>query len=237
MLRETQQAKHMPQTDEQPAREGNADLIRGAGLFDTPDPGTGNVLAACAFPGNAALVVYPGCDTYFDVGGMVLSLDESGTPRLNARPAGAAIELKDGEIRFHPPASDPMLRAAARVCEQFGIDIRDPIALLRLVWALVTKHYPDTLLPAGRSLSSDERAMSIAWVVDQERQDDEPSPDAIRRARPKLLDYCLIDESISADTLERLFREGQSLLRRHGMEPWRRRAQGRPRKNSTPKQS
>ena len=31
--------------------------------------------------------------------------------------------------------------------------------------------------------------MSIAWVVDQERQDDEPSPDAIRRARPKLLAY------------------------------------------------
>ncbi len=68
------------------------------------------------------------------------------------------------------------------------------------------------LLPAGRVLSSDERAMSIAWVVDQERQDNEPSPDAIRRARPKLLDYRLIDDSLSQATLKRLFNEGQALL-------------------------
>jgi len=86
-------------------------------------------------------------------------------------------------------------------------------------------------------LSSDERAMSIAWVVDQERQDDEPSPEAIRRAKPKLLDYQLIDETVRDGTLKRLFRQGQSLLRQRDMEPWRRRAQGRPRKNSTPKHS
>ena len=104
---------------------------------------------------------------------------------------------------------------------------------LKKMWALVPKHYPDTLLPAGRSLSSDERTMSIAWVVDQERQDDEPSPAAIQRARPKLLAYHLIEESIGKRTLKRLFSEGQALLRHHGMEPWRRRGQGRPRKNST----
>jgi hypothetical protein len=108
---------------------------------------------------------------------------------------------------------------------------------MKLISAMVTKHYPDAFLSAGRQLTSDERAMSIAWVVDQERQDDEPSPEAIRRAKPKLLDYRLIDNSVADGTLERLFREGQALLRQQDMDPWRRRGQGRPRKNRTPKQS
>jgi hypothetical protein len=226
-----------PLPDQQNSREGNADLIRGAGLFDTPEPGTGKMFLGCAFPGNGALVVYPWCDVRFDPGGMVIFSDESDQCQLKARPSVAAIELKGDEIRFHPPASNPLGRAAARVCEQFDIDARDPLALMKLVFALVSNHYPEALWPAGRQLSSDERAMSIAWVVDQERQDDEPSPDAIRRARPKLLDYRLIDESVGDATLKRLFREGQALLRQHGVDPWRRRAQGRPRKNSTSKQS
>ena len=102
-----------------------------------------------------------------------------------------------------------------------------------LVCALVTKHYPETLRPAGRQLSSDERAMSIAWVVDQERHNDEPSPKAMRRARPKLLVYGLIEDSVKDRTLARLFREGQALLRKRGMDPWRKRGHGRPQKNST----
>lgn len=122
------------------------------------------------------------------------------------------------------------------MCEQFDIDIKDPFAFMKLTVALINKHYPETLLPAGRLLSSDERAMSIAWVVDQERQDDEISPDAIKRARPKLLSYGLIEDSIKGRTLARLFREGQALLRQYGLDPWRKRAQGRPRKNSTPEQ-
>ena len=72
------------------------------------------------------------------------------TLRLKARPRVAAIELKGDEIRFHPPASDPLLRAVARVCEQFDIDARDPMAVMKLVCALVTKHYPETFcLPGG----------------------------------------------------------------------------------------
>jgi hypothetical protein len=152
---------------------------------------------------------------------------------MQARLKVAAIEIKGDEVRFHPPAADPFLRGAARVCEQFGIDIKDPFALMKLTVALIQKHYPETLLPAGRLSSSDERAMSIAWVVDQERQDNEPSPEAIQRARPTLLAYGLIDSSIKKNTLARLFREGQALLRQHGIDPWRKRGQGRPRKNGT----
>jgi hypothetical protein len=230
--------KRAPRPSEpQNAREGNADLIRGVGLFDTPEPGTGQALLGCPFPGNGVVVFYPGSDLRIDPGGMVLSLDDADRLQFKARPRAAAIELKGDEVRFHPPAADPLRRAVARVCEQFGIDARDPMAVMKLACALVAKHYPEALLPAGRQPSSDERAMSIAWVVDQERQDDEPSPEAIRRARPKLLDYRLIDENVGDDTLERLFREGQALLRQYGIEPWRRRARGRPRKNSTPRQS
>ena len=221
---------------QQNPREGNADLIRGVGIFDTPEPGTGKALMGCSFPGNGALVVYPGSEFCFDAGAMEISVDDVGQHRFQARPKVAAIELHDDEVRFHPPAADPLCRAIARVCEQFKIDGRDPWAVMKVVAALITKHYPGALLPAGRPLSSDERAMSIAWVVDQERQDNEPSPEAIRRAKPKLLAYGHIEESIADDTLARLFREGQSLLRQYGMDPWRKRGQGRPRKNSTPKQ-
>ena len=212
------------------AREGNAELIRGVALFDTPEPGTGNRLLSCALPGMGALVVYPGCEVVIDAGEVIISGLESEQLQLQARLKVAAIELKGDEVRFHPPASDARLRAVARVCDQFDIDIKDPFALMKLTVALIDKHYPETLLPAGRLLSSDERAMSIAWVVDQERQDDEISPDAIKRARPKLLSYGLIEDSIKDRTLARLFREGQALLRQRGMDPWRKRAQGRPRK-------
>jgi hypothetical protein len=228
----------MPQPPgQQNSREGNADLIRGAALFDTPEPGTGKLFLGSPFPGNGVLVVYPGCDVFFDAGGLVISNHDSDQLQLKARPMVAAIELKGDEIRLHPPASDPRLRAAARVCEQFDIDARDPLALTKLAFALVAKHYPATLFPGGKPPSSDERAMSIAWVVDQERRDDEPAPDAIRRARPTLLDYRLIDENVGDKTLTRLFRQGQALLRQHGIPPWRRRGEGRPRKNSTQKHS
>jgi transcriptional regulator with XRE-family HTH domain len=233
-----QETAHSPQSSgQEDAREGNANLIRGVGLFDTPEPGTGNALMGCPLPGNGVLVVYPGSEVCFDPGSIEVSVDDSMQLRFRARPRAAAIELKEKEVRFHPPAGDPLHRAVARVCERFGIDDKDPLALMKLIGAMVTKHYPEAFQPAGRMLSSDERAMSIAWVVDQERQDDEPSPEAIRRAKPKLLDYQLIDETVRDGTLKRLFRQGQSLLRQQDMEPWRRRAQGRPRKNSTPKHS
>jgi hypothetical protein len=221
--------------DESNSREGNAELIAGVGLFDTPEPGTGKAFLGAGFPGNGTLVVYPGSEVRIDAGGIEISADDANQPRMRARPRVAAIECDGDQIRFHPPAFDPLLRAVARVAEQFDIDTRDPIALLKLVGALIGRHYPDMLLPAGRVLSSDERAMSIAWVVDQERQDNEPSPDAIRRARPKLLDYRLIDDSLSQATLKRLFNEGQALLRRLDMEPWRQRSRGRPRRNGTPR--
>ena len=177
--------------------------------------------------------MFPGSEIYFDLGALEISVDDHGQLQFRARPRAAAIELKGNEIRFHPPAVDPMLRAFARVCEQFKIDAwEDPLAVMKLLSALIAQHYPEALRPAGRVLSSDERAMSIAWVVDQERQDDEPSPDAIRRARPKLLAYGLIDGSVKDHTLARLFREGQALLRQRGMDPWRKRGQGRPKKNS-----
>jgi hypothetical protein len=195
-------------SNQQNAREGNADLIRGVGLFDTPEPGTGNAFMGCPFPGNGALVVYAGSELCFDTGALEISVDDGMQFRFRARPRVAAIELNEEEVRFHPPAFDPLRRAVARVCEQFTIDDRDPMALMKLISAMVTKHYPDAFLSAGRQLTSDERAMSIAWVVDQERQDDEPSPEAIRRARPKLLDYRLIDNSVADGTLKRLFREG-----------------------------
>lgn len=223
----------MPHPADQPAREGNADLIRGVGLFDTPEPGTGNACLGAGFPGDGTLVKYPGSEVCIDVKGLEITADENGQPRMRVRPRVAAIECAGDQIRLHPPAFDPLLCAVARVAEQFDIDTRDPIALLKLVGALVTKHYPDMFLPAGRVLSSNERAMSIAWVVDQERQDGEPSPDAIRRARPRLLDYRLIDVGIGDETLSRLFREGQALLRLRGMAPWRRRSNGRPKKKRT----
>ena len=213
---------------QQNPREGNADLIRGVGLFDTPETGTGKAIVHCPFPGDGVLVVYPGCEVSFDPGAVVISSPDLDQLQLKARPSVAAIELKGDEVRLHPPASDPLRRAAARVGEQFGIDARDPQAFLKLAFALVTKHYPESFLPAGRRLSSVERAMSIAWIVDQERQDDEPAPEAIQRARPKLLTSHLIDEGVGIATLKRLFREGQALLRKYKMAPWRRRAQGRP---------
>ena len=217
----------------QSAREGNAELIRGVGIFDTPDPGTGNLLMSCTFPGNGALVVYPGSEVCIDTGALEIFIDDAEELQVRARPKAAAIELKGDEIHFHPPAVDPLPRAIARVCEQFKIDIRDTLAVTKLLAALITKHYPEALQPAGRERSNDERAMSIAWVVDQERRDDEASPEAIRRARPKLLAYGLIESSLSDRTLERLFREGEALLRRRGMKPWRKRGQGRPQKNRT----
>ena len=134
-LNKAPKLKRAPRPAEpQNAREGNADLIRGVGIFDTPDPGTGNALLGCPFPGNATLVVYPNCDFTIDAGGMVISLDDSDQPlRLKTRPRVAAIELKGDEVRFHPPAADPLPRAIARVCEQFAIDARDPLAVMKLV--------------------------------------------------------------------------------------------------------
>ena len=190
----------------------------------------------CPLPGNGVFVFYHGCDFCVDARGIEISIDDAGKLQTRARLRAAAIEFKDDEVRFHPPAADSLPRAIARVCKQFEIDARDPLAVMKVVGALVTKHYPEALLPAGRPLSSDERAMSIAWVVDQERHNDEPSPKAMRRARPKLLVYGLIEDSVKDRTLARLFRDGQALLRRYGMDPWRKRGQGRPRKNSTPKQ-
>ena len=218
----------MPHTDEQPAREGNADLIRGSVSSTRRSLAQASVFG-CRISGEATLVKYPGSEICIDIKGLEISVDEAGQARMRVpRPESLQLRCTGDRIRLHPPAFDPLLCAVARVAEQFDIDTRDPMALLKLVGALVTKHYPDMLLPAGRVLSSNERAMSIAWVVDQERQDNEPSPDAIQRARPKLLDYRLIHESIGDETLSRLFREGQALLRQHGIAPWRRRGKGRP---------
>ena len=99
---------------QQNPREGNADLIRGVGLFDTPETGTGKAIVHCPFPGDGVLVVYPGCEVSFDPGAVVISSPDLDQLQLKARPSVAAIELKGDEVRLHPPASDPLRRAAAR---------------------------------------------------------------------------------------------------------------------------
>src|SRR3954447_18929818 len=118
-----QEMAHTPQPrSHENAREGNADLIREVGLHDTPEPGTGNMFMGCPFPGNGALVVYPGSECCIDAGALEISVDDNMQFRLRARPRVAAIELREEEVRFHPPAFDPLCRAVARVCAQFGID-------------------------------------------------------------------------------------------------------------------
>ena len=224
-------------SNQQNAREGNADLIRGVGLFDTPEPGTGKAFMGCPFPGNGALVVYAGSELCFDTGALEISVDDGMQFRFRARPRVAAIELNEEEVRFHPPAFDPLRRAVARVCEQFTIDARDPMALMKLISAMVTKHYPDAFLscrtPANERRASDVDRLGGRPGAAGRRAVAGGDPTSTAQT-PRLPAY---RESVADGTLKRLFREGQALLRQQDMDPWRRRAQGRPRKNSTPKQS
>ena len=69
----------------QSAREGNTELIRGVGIFDTPDPGTGNLLMSCTFPGNGALVVYPGSEVCIDAGALEIFIDDAEEFQVRAR--------------------------------------------------------------------------------------------------------------------------------------------------------
>ena len=63
--------------DQPKPREGNAELIRGVALFDTPEPGTGKMSFGCTLPGEAALVVYPGSEVCLDSGAAIIFADES----------------------------------------------------------------------------------------------------------------------------------------------------------------
>ena len=96
---------------------------------------------------------------------------------------------------------------------------------------MIAEHYPDTLLPAGRELIFDERRMSIAYVVDLQRDENEPIKLAVARARPKLLEYGLISDDEAELTLVQYTNKGLGLLRQVGVFPWEIPRLGRPPKN------
>lgn len=94
---------------------------------------------------------------------------------------------------------------------------------------MIAKHYPYTMLAAGRPLSADERRMSIAYLIDLERASNETAKDVLARMRPSLVEFALIDD-VSESTLELYLDEGLTLLRRAGMPLWETPPRGRPRK-------
>lgn len=217
----------------QETKVGERTLIRAIGLHDQPEPGTGNLLGWATFPGSGAVVWYPGCTPLtFAPGAIEIRLGSGGQPEIRARPAAACITIDGSEIHYHPPADRPELRALARLCESFSIPFDKPDAPALLALELARRFCPDAFKPAGRDLTADERRMSIAWLIDQESREGETVRAVLDRLRDKLVEMDLIEPAASASTLLRLAKEGARLLARHGMERWRIRSPGRPKKGT-----
>ena len=184
-------------------------LIAGVAIYDSPDPGSGNMLAWAKFPGDGNVELYPGCvPLTFPKASIEISLDFG----MRARPRTACISLEDGQVRYHPPAEQPHLRAMARLCERFDIPFSASDSALRLAVELALLHEPDTFRPAGRELTADERRLSIAWLIDQERRPNDAMRSVVERVRAQLVNYGLIDPDSTWGTVLRLIKEGNRLL-------------------------
>jgi hypothetical protein len=211
------------------AGSGARVLISGIGLYDTPDPKTGNLLGWAAFPGSGRVEWYPGCVTLtFPAKSVEISLD----PGLRARPAAACISLDQEQVIYHPPPDQPHLLAMARLCDRFGIPSSAPDAPMRLSVELARLHEPKAFTPAGRDLTAEERRMSIAWLIDQEQEEGETVPAVLARIRERLIEYGLIDPDTSSATVHRLAKEGGRHLAKRQMARWRSRPPGRPKKGT-----
>lgn len=171
------------------AELGARTLIAGVGLYDTPEPGAGHLLAWAGFPGDGKVAFYPGCMSInFPPKSIEISLDHG----TRARPTVACISLEGDQLVYHPPADRPELLAIARLCERFGIPFSAPDAAARLSLELARLYEPDAFTPAGRELTPEERRISIAWVVDQEQREGETIPSVLSRIKQQLLEHGLI---------------------------------------------
>ena len=78
-------------------------LFAAVGISTRLNLAQANLIVGCPFPGNGALVVYPGCEICIDAGGIEISIDDAGKlqiqspsselPRLSSRMMKSAFIL------------------------------------------------------------------------------------------------------------------------------------------------